>query len=864
MTKTELAIIGAGPAGLAAAVAAARAGVQVTLLDEYPAPGGQYRRSGHDDFQSLVDFAGLQASIDWRPGTAVWALGDGWRLAVNGPQGAAWLEARAVIVATGARELVLPIPGWTLPGVMTAGAALGLARTQRLAAGQRVLVAGCGPLLLPCAAALAELGVQVVAVLEASRPYHWLRHAPALWGNWDRLREGWRYWRALRRAGIPYCFGHTLAGIEGNGQVERARVVRLDGRGRPRASGQLEMRVDAVCLSFGFRPNLDLTQLAGCEHVFAATQGGWVPRLSETLETSRPNLFVAGEVGGVRGAAAAQLDGELAGLAVAQRLGRTATGAVNACLRRTAGRRRRLARFGAMLNQLFSPRPGMHALIADEAVLCRCEEVTVGEARALLRQEVRPLDALKLSTRLAHGYCQGRTCGPLTALLATELGSGQAEVGWFNVRPPLKPVALGALAGLPALPSPSGASGQAPAPVAAALAASTAKHGPNHRAGLGGSADVVIIGGGIVGAACAYYLSTAGLRVQLLERRFVGAGTSRACDGLVLLWDKLSPAELALGQASARLWAELAETLDTSFEYARRGTLWLAEDEAGIAAGRAKAEAMQAANVRAEVLDSAGLHALEPNLAPDLPGGVFFPDDAKLDARRATLALLAAAQRRGVVVQPNAEVRALARDSAGRVTGVITEAGQISAGAVVCAAGVWSSSITELLGIGLPIRPRKGHILVTARVPGVIHHPMLEGAYSATVASAGGDLQVAMVADSTAAGTLLLGSSRQFVGYDLDASPAVMRAVAARAVRFLPCLAGVSVVRCYTGLRPWSPDHLPLIGPVPAAPGFYLATGHEGAGIGLAPVTGQLIADMITGKPLPDYATEVRPGRFDL
>ena len=857
MAETELAIIGAGPAGLAAAVTAARAGVQVTLLDEYPTPGGQYRRSGHDDFQSLADFSGLQASIDWRPGTMVWALSDGWRLAINGPQGAAWLDAQMVIVASGARELVLPLPGWTLPGVMTAGAALGLAKTQRLPPGQRVLVAGCGPLLLPCAAALAELGTQVVAVLEASRPYHWLRHAPALWGNWDRLGEGWRYWRALRRAGIPYCFGHSVAGIEGNGQVERARVVRLDGRGRPRPSGQLEIRVDAVCLSFGFRPNLELTQLAGCEHVFDAACGGWVPRLNETLETSRPGLFVAGEAGGVRGAAAAQLDGELAGLAAALRLGRVQPEAVNAYLRRTANRRRQLARFGEMLNQLFGPKPGLHALIPDEAVLCRCEEVTVGEARALLRQEVRPLDALKLSTRLAHGYCQGRTCGPLTALLASELGGSQAEVGWFNVRPPLKPVALAALASLPTQPAPQGAARQASAPV---LPETRSGHGAMRRV----QADVVIIGGGIVGAACAYYLSSAGLRVQLLERRFVGAGTSRACDGLILLWDKLSPAELALGQASARLWAELAETLETGFEYARRGTLWLAEDEAGMATGRAKAEAMQAARVRAEVLDSAGLHALEPNLAPDLPGGVFFPDDAKLDARRATLALLAAAQRRGAVVQPGAEVRAFQRDAAGRVTGVQTQAEEISAGAVVCAAGVWSNSIAEMLGIRLPVRPRKGHILVTARRPGVIRHPMLEGAYSATVASADGDLQVAMVADITAADTLLLGSSRQFAGYDLSASPAVMQALAARAVRFLPCLAGVSVVRCYTGLRPWSPDHLPLIGPLPAAPGFYLATGHEGAGIGLAPVTGQLIADMITGKSLPDYATEVRPGRFDL
>jgi glycine/D-amino acid oxidase-like deaminating enzyme len=397
------------------------------------------------------------------------------------------------------------------------------------------------------------------------------------------------------------------------------------------------------------------------------------------------------------------------------------------------------------------------------------------------------------------------------------------------------------------------------------------------------SADVVVIGGGIVGAACAYYLCASGLEVHLVERRFPASGTSRACDGLILLWDKTPGAELALGQASAALWTELTEALDADFEYARNGTILLAEGDESMAAGQASAEAMQAAGVRAEVLHRSELRSLEPNLAPNLAGGVFFPDEAQVDARRATLALLSAAQQEGLTLHANTEVIAIRRMTRGnrRASGIVTGTGEIATSTIVCAAGVWSNDVARLAGIELPIRPRKGHILVTARVPGLIRHPLLEVGYASTVKSdaedgpgchadrctvpARGrqDRQVALVAEMTASGTLLLGSSRQFAGFDRSVSLAVLQAIATRAVRFLPSLAKVGVIRSYAGLRPWSPDHLPLIGPLAAIPGFYLATGHEGAGIGLAPITGRLIADWIVGADLPPVAAQVCPDRFD-
>jgi glycine/D-amino acid oxidase-like deaminating enzyme len=379
-------------------------------------------------------------------------------------------------------------------------------------------------------------------------------------------------------------------------------------------------------------------------------------------------------------------------------------------------------------------------------------------------------------------------------------------------------------------------------------------------------ADVVVIGGGIVGAVCAYYLTDAGLDVHLVEGDTPASGTSRACDGLILMWDKTPGAELALGLSSAQLWPELSQCLDLDFGYARCGTILLAEGADGFNAGQATADRLRKEGVRAEVLDPRSLRSLEPNLAPDLAGGVLFPEDANIDPRRATLALLDVAQKQGLRLHSGARVQAIRRQPKGDrcVSAVITGQGEIATEIVVCAAGVWSNQVASYVRLDLPVRPRKGHILVTARAPEVIRHALLEGAYTATVQSGSEDLGVALVAEATSEGNLLLGSSRQFAGFDRSVDLDVICLIAARAVRFLPALELIPVIRSYAGLRPWSPDHLPLVGPCSEVPGFYLATGHEGAGIGLAPVTGKLIAGWISGAELPDVAQSVRPDRFKL
>lgn len=380
------------------------------------------------------------------------------------------------------------------------------------------------------------------------------------------------------------------------------------------------------------------------------------------------------------------------------------------------------------------------------------------------------------------------------------------------------------------------------------------------------SADVVIIGGGIIGAACAYYLSRTGQRVFLVERHFPASGTSRACDGLVLLWDKQPGTELSLGLQSQALWHQLNNELDADFRLELSGTIYLADGEEQLQVGRKVAESLGQFGQKAEILDSVALRNLEPGLAPDLAGGVLFPNDLQVDPRRATLALLSAAQQRGLKLMPHEQVLKIRRFPKGTkpVTGVVTEQREINTPIVICAAGVWSNQIASMVNIKLPLKPRKGHILVTSRAPGLIRHALLEGGYATTVDTAAQETQVAFVAEITPNGRLLFGSSREFSGFDRNVSLDVMRAIAARAARFLPDAANLQIMRSYAGLRPWSPDHLPLIGPVEDVPGFYLASGHEGAGIGLAPITGQLIADMTSGATSLESIEDIRPDRFEI
>lgn len=470
--QVELAVVGAGPAGLEAALAAAEAGVSVLLIDGYARPGGQYlkqlpaafRETGraypHPEVQALLHRLAGADDIRLLSDTVVWgifpaeATGD-WLLALSGPEDSRQVRASVVILATGAYDRPVAFPGWSLPGVLTAGAAQTLLKNQRVLPGRRILLSGSGPLQLAVAAQLVRAGAEVIGMLEAAT-LDWrrgLHYAPAVWRQWSRLAEGWGYWRTLRRAGTPLRFGWAVIEARGEGQVEAGVIARLDDNGQPRPGTARTVAVDTIITGYGFIPATQLSRLAGCRHTYRPEQGGYVPDRDERLQTSCPGLYSVGDGAGIGGAQLARIEGRVAGLAAAVRLGHLpeAAGAQVIAGQQPALVRER--RFAGLLHDLFAPRPGLFGLATDDTIICRCEEVRLADIRQAIRDGAVCASAVKGITRAGMGNCQGRICAELVARAiaaeTTEPGdyAGRlAAAGAFTARSPIFPLPLATLA----------------------------------------------------------------------------------------------------------------------------------------------------------------------------------------------------------------------------------------------------------------------------------------------------------------------------------------------------------------------------------------------------------------------------------
>ncbi|MGW0861712.1 NAD(P)/FAD-dependent oxidoreductase [Streptomyces sp. NPDC002611] len=372
--------------------------------------------------------------------------------------------------------------------------------------------------------------------------------------------------------------------------------------------------------------------------------------------------------------------------------------------------------------------------------------------------------------------------------------------------------------------------------------------------------DVVVVGAGVVGAACALYAARTGLDVVVVDRGAVAGGTTGAGEGNLLVSDKEPGPELELALLSARLWAELAgEGLGKPVEYEAKGGVVVAGTEKALAGLQELAAGQRAAGVEAVPVPPDRLPDLEPYLAPGLAGGMHYPQDAQVMPALAAAHLLRASNAR---LLTGREVTAVLRERGGVVRGVRTDRGDIHAPAVVNAAGTWGGEIAARAGVSLPVLPRRGFVLVTEPLPPRIRHKVYAADYVGDVASDSAALQTSPVVEGTPAGPVLIGASRERVGFDRSLSLPALRALAAGATDLFPFLADVRALRAYVGFRPYLPDHLPAIGPDPRAPGLLHACGHEGAGIGLATGTGRLIAQSLTGRTPELDLTPFRPDRF--
>jgi thioredoxin reductase len=354
------------------------------------------------------------------------------------------VHAARVVVATGAYDRVLPFPGWDLPGVVTAGAAQAMLKTSGVPVGQRVVVAGAGPFLLPVAAALAGAGVDVPLVAEAGALRGYARRPGVLVSSPGKVVEGVRYAAVLARRRVRYRTRRAVTAAHGAEAVEAVTVSALDAAGRPVAGSGRRIACDAVAVSFGFVPQLEIALALGCA-TRVDVDGNLVLVVGDDQGTTVPGVYAAGEVTGVGGWALATVEGRIAGAAAASAEG-TPGG-----LSEVSRRRGRLRRFAVAMHRAHPVPAGWTGWLGDDTVVCRCEEVDVGAVRAAV-EELGATDAraVKLFARPGMGWCQGRTCGYATACLTAALCRREpqaADLAAFAHRPIAQPVALGTLAG---------------------------------------------------------------------------------------------------------------------------------------------------------------------------------------------------------------------------------------------------------------------------------------------------------------------------------------------------------------------------------------------------------------------------------
>ncbi|RZL64927.1 MAG: FAD-binding protein [Variovorax sp.] len=460
--QVDLLVIGAGPAGARAALRAKACGLTVLLVDENhdaggqvwrPIPAGFSRRADTTPTPEARDGDALRdelrlAGIPCLFGHKVWNIGSNFRCDILGPSGSANWQPRALLVATGTTERVVPFPGWTLPGVMGLAAATILLKSQNMLPGHDTIVAGSGPLLLAVANGILKAGGRVAAVIDQASQGEWLGTLPSLLGRPDLLWQGAKWQLKLRQAGVPVYYGSAIASVDADGQRFTVKVKRIDADGRDIVGTPLrELAGDSVVVGHGLVPGTDVTRLLRARHRYMRERGGWIAETDADGRTSVPGLYIAGDGAGIAGAAAAGAHGELAALAVALDLGALALDANEKARTALLSQWNKSARFGRAMAGLMAMREGLVEGITPETIVCRCEDVTRAEIDDAARHGARDMNQLKAWTRCGMGPCQGRTCGDVAGALMAQHTGSRESAGMFTGRAPLRPVSLAEVAG---------------------------------------------------------------------------------------------------------------------------------------------------------------------------------------------------------------------------------------------------------------------------------------------------------------------------------------------------------------------------------------------------------------------------------
>jgi len=460
--RVDLLVVGAGPAGIGAATAAAAQGLDVAIIDLAQSGGGQVYRAPPSGYRLPADSAAaedldagnrlrdeLEASAVQRAlGHTLWSIAPGFHAHTVGPKGLADWRATAVIAATGTHERVIPFPGWTLPGVIGLAAATVLIKSQHALPGARTIVAGCGPLLSVVAAAILKGGGEVAAVVDLAGPGDWFANMGVMASRPRLLARGLGWMRAIRAASVPYLFRHAVVEVRGEGVVEEVLVAPVDAERRLRPGGDRRaFKADSLTVGHGLVPAIEVTRLLGADHVFRPDAGGWIPEQEAPLRTSVDKLYVAGDCAGIAGAESAVARGRLAGLMAALDLGAIDGDGFSSLAAPHRASLRRTERFGKAMARMMALRPGQLDTVTPETMVCRCEDIPRSTIDDAVADGAGHVNQLKSWTRCGMGPCQGRMCGETAATLVAANTGGREYAGLWTARVPIRPVPMESLLG---------------------------------------------------------------------------------------------------------------------------------------------------------------------------------------------------------------------------------------------------------------------------------------------------------------------------------------------------------------------------------------------------------------------------------